>query len=76
MKKFGLNLQIEILNPRKPIFHLCDEEIQATFFSLKGGKKPGLDEINYDIEKQNFNSLLVQSKYMFNLYLKNDTFPE
>ena len=28
---------------------LSDEEIKTTFFSLKGGKSPGFDEINYDI---------------------------
>ena len=43
---------------------LSDEEIKTTFFSLKGGKSPGFDEINYDIVKQNFNSLLVPLKYI------------
>ena len=28
---------------------LSDEEIKIAFFSLKGGKSPGFDEINYDI---------------------------
>ena len=37
---------------------LSDEEIGRQ----KGGKSPGLDEINYDIVKQNFNSLLVPLK--------------
>ena len=32
---------------------LSDEEIKTAFFSLKGGKSPGFDEINYDIVKQN-----------------------
>ena len=41
---------------------LSDEEIKTTSLSSKGGKSPGLDEINYDIVKQNFNSLLVQLK--------------
>ena len=41
---------------------LSDEEIKTAFFSLKGGKTPGFDEINYDIVKQNFNFLLVPSK--------------
>ena len=31
---------------------LSDEEIKTAFFSLKGGKSPGLDEINYNIVKQ------------------------
>ena len=43
---------------------LSDEEIKTAFFSLKGGKSPGFDEINYDIVKQNFNSLLVPLKYI------------
>ena len=55
---------------------LFDEEIKTAFFSLKGGKSPGFDEINYDIVKQNFNSLLVPLKYIFDLCLKSGTFPE
>ena len=31
---------------------LSDEEIKTAFFSLKGGKRPGFDEINYDVVKQ------------------------
>ena len=31
---------------------LSDEEIKTAFFSLKGGKSPGFDEINYNIVKQ------------------------
>ena len=30
---------------------LSDEEIKTAFFSIKGGKSPGFDEINYDIVK-------------------------
>ena len=41
---------------------LSDEEIKTAFFSLKVGKSPGFDEINYTIVKQNFNSLLVPLK--------------
>ena len=55
---------------------LSDEETKTAFFSLKGGKGPGLDEINYDIVKQNVNSLLVPLKCIFDLSLKSDTFPE
>ena len=55
---------------------LSDEEIKTVFFSLKGGKGPGFYEINYDIVKQNFNSLLVLLKYIFDLSLKSSTFPE
>ena len=55
---------------------LSDEEKKTVFFSLKGGKSPGFDEINYDIVKQNFNSLLVLLKYIFDLSLKSGTFPE
>ena len=53
-----------------------DEEIKTEFFSLKDSKSPGFDEINYDIVKQNFNSLLVPLKYIFDLSLKSGTFPE
>ena len=53
---------------------LTDEEIKAPFFHLKGGKSPGFDEINYYIVKQNFNSLLVPLKYIFDLSLKSGTF--
>ena len=53
-----------------------DEEIKTAFFSLKGGKSPGFDEINYDIVKQSFNSLLVPLKYIFDLSLNRGTFPE
>ena len=55
---------------------LPDEEIKTAFFSLKGGKSPSFDEINYDIVKQNFNSLLVPLKCIFDLFLKRGTFPE
>ena len=55
---------------------LSDEEIKIVFFSLKSGKSPVFDEINYDIVKQNFNSLLVPLKYIFDLSLKSGTFPE
>ena len=55
---------------------LSNEEIKTAFFSLKGGKSPDFDEINYDIVKQNFDSLLVPLKYIFDLSLKSGTFPE
>ena len=55
---------------------LSDEGIKTTFFSLKGGKSPGFDEINYDTLKQNFNFLLVPLKCIFDLSLKSGTFPE
>ena len=55
---------------------LSDEEVKRAFFSLKGGKSPGFDEINNDIIKQNFNSLLVPLKYIFDLSLKSGIFPE
>ena len=55
---------------------LHDEEIKTAFFSLRGGKIPGFDEINYDIVNKNFNSLLVPLKCIFDLSLKSGTFPE
>ena len=55
---------------------LSDEEIRTTFLSLKGGKSPGFDEINYEIVKQNFNSLSIPLKCIFDLSLKSGTFPE
>ena len=39
---------------------LSDEEIETAFFSLNSGKSPDFDDINHDIVKQNFNSLLVR----------------
>ena len=39
---------------------LSDEEIKTAFFSLNSGKSPDFDDINHDIVKQNFNSLLVR----------------
>ena len=36
---------------------LSDTDIKKAFFSLKGDKSPGFDQINYDIVKQNFNPL-------------------
>ena len=44
---------------------LSDEEINTAFFSLKGGKSPGFDEINYDIGKQNFHFLISTVKMYF-----------
>ena len=55
---------------------LSDEETKRIFFFLKGGKSPSFDEISYDIVKQNFNSLLVLLKCVFDLSLKSGTFPE
>ena len=49
---------------------LSDGEIKTAFFSLKGSKSCGFDDINYDIVKQNFNSLLVPLKYIFDLSSK------
>ena len=54
--------------------NLSDEEKKTVF--LKGGKVPGFHEINCDIVKQNFNSLLVPLKCNFDLSLKSGTFPE
>ena len=51
--------------------NLTDEEIKTAFFSLKGGKSPRFDEINYDIVKQKFNSLLASLKCIFDLSLKS-----
>ena len=53
-----------------------DEEIKIAFFSLKGGKSPGFYEISFDIVKQNFNSLLVPVRYIFDISLKSGTFLE
>ena len=50
---------------------LSDEEIKTAFFCLKGGKSPGFHEINYDIVKQKFNSLLASLKCIFDLSLKS-----
>ena len=55
---------------------LSDEEIKTAFFSLNSGKSPDFDDINHDIVKQNFNSLLVPVKYIFDLSLKSGTFSE
>ena len=55
---------------------LSDEEIKTAFFSLKDDISPGFDELNYDIVKQNSNSLLVPLKCIFDLSLKSGTFPE
>ena len=52
------------------------EEVKIAFFSSKCGKSPGFDEINYDIVKQNFNSLLVPLKCIFDLSLRSGTFPD
>ena len=41
---------------------LSYEEVKTAFFSVKVGKSLGFDKMNYDIVKQNFNSLLVPLK--------------
>ena len=51
--------------------NLTDEEIKTAFFCLKGGKSPGFHEINYDIVKQKFNSLLASLKCIFDVSLKS-----
>ena len=55
---------------------LSDEEIKTAFFYLTGAKKRDFDEMNYDIVKQNFNSLLVPLKCIFDLSLKSGTYPK
>ena len=50
---------------------LSNEEIKIAFFSLKGGKSPSFDEINYGIVKENANSLLVLLKCNFYLTQRN-----
>ena len=54
---------------------LSDEEIKREFSSLKGNKGPGFHEINYNV-KQNFNSLSVPLKRIFDLSLKSGTVGE
>ena len=54
----------------------CDGKIKTAFFSLKGDKSPGFDEVNYDIVKQNSHSLLVPLKCIFDFSVKSGTFPE
>ena len=49
---------------------LSDEEIKIAFLSLKDDISPGFDELNYDMVKQNSNSLLVPLKCIFDLSLK------
>ena len=55
---------------------LSAEKIKAAFFSLKSGKSPGFDEVNYDIVKKKSNSLLVPLKCIFDFSLKSGIFPE
>ena len=55
---------------------LSAEKIKTAFFSLKSGKSPGFDEVNYDIVKKKSNSLLVPLKCIFDFSLKRDIFLE
>ena len=55
---------------------LSDEEIKTAFFSLKCDKSPGFHKINYDVVKQNFNSLIVPLKLIFDSSINRETFPE
>ena len=55
---------------------LSDEKIKTAFFSLKSGKSPGFDEVNYDIVKKKSNSLLVPLKCIFDFSLKSGILPE
>ena len=55
---------------------LSDGKIKRVFFSLKSGKSPGFDEVNYDIVKKKSNSLLVPLKCVFDFSLKSGIFPE
>ena len=55
---------------------LSDEKINTAVCSLKIGKSPGFDEVNYDIVKQNSKSLLVPLKCIFDFSLKSGIFPE
>ena len=55
---------------------LSDEKIKTAFFSLRSGKSPDFDEVNYDILKKKSNSLLVPLKCIFDFSVKSGIFPE
>ena len=52
------------------------KKLKQPFCSLKSGKSPGFDEVNYDFVKKNSNSLLVPLKCIFYFSLKSGIFPE
>ena len=55
---------------------LSMNELKDAFYSLKGNKSPGSDDISYNAIKKCFGSLCEPLKYLFNLSIKKGVFPD
>ena len=66
---------IEKIDTRLPNTALSVNELKEAFFSLKMKKRPGHDEINFNIIKQCFGELNDPSKHIFDLSLRQGIFP-
>ena len=50
--------------------------LKDTFYSLKHNKSPSYGDISYNVLKKCFYSLFKPLKYLLNLSIKNDIFPD
>ena len=50
--------------------------LKDTFYSLKHNKSPSYGDISYNVIKKCFYGLFKPLKYLLNLSIKNDIFPD
>ena len=51
-------------------------ELKDAFYSLKSDKRPGYDDISYNVVKKCFGSLCEPLKYLFNLSIEKGVFTD
>ena len=67
----------EIRSSNPPVVAgICDPNKYHAFYSLKIDKSPGYDDISYNAIKKCFVSLCESLKYLFNLLIDKDVFPD
>ena len=64
------------VNTTLPCQSLPINELQDAFFSLKTNRSSGADEINFNVIKHCFGELCGPLKYLFDLSLKTEVFPD
>ena len=59
-----------------PTDSLTINEVEEAFFSLKIKKSPGFDEISFNVIKNCISELNMPLKYLFDMFLKSEIFPD
>ena len=67
-----INKLVSIMETKR----LSTNELKDAFFSLKINKSPGYDDNSLNILKKCFNSLCEPLKYLFNLSIEKEIFPD